>query len=343
MLAPVCQAHNRAHHEHTTGAAAVTVFRPTVAAPGRLLRLGVVLDSRNDADRMREIARMCDAAGIESLWVGGDHGPDDGSRLEPWSALTLAATEARRPAVGAALSIRLRSPERLAAMAATLDADAGGRLELTLFDRSGGSPPDLERYTSRVRELLVHEVVAIGGAHDDEAAIPRLSVEATDASGTGLAARVADDVLISRRKGATPAAIVDAVREACERSGRDPSTMGIALEMPVSIGRTTAEAQARADGESLFQEVGRLSEVGVFGTLEQCQERVIELAHAGVTDLRCILPNSADVHDVIAQLTAMVVGSVEVLAPNAPRSKAPDPPEAWGGRAVPASDPRSPR
>ncbi len=303
--------------------------------PGRLLRLGVVLDSRNHADRMCEIARMCDGAGIESLWVGGDGATADGSRLEPWSALTLAATQARRPALGALLSIRLRPPERLAAMAAALDADSGGRLELTLSEPSGGSSPDLERYTSRVRDLLVREAVAIGGVHDDEAAFFRLSVEATGVAGTDLAARVADDVLVSRGNGATPAAIAVWIREACERNGRDPSTLGIALQMPVSIGRTTAEAQARAEAEPLFGEVGQPSEVGLFGTLEQCQERVIELAHAGVTDLRCILPNSADVHDVIAQLTAMVVGSVDVLPPNAPRSKAPDPPEAWGGRAVP--------
>jgi len=325
MLAPVCQAHKRAYHEHTTGAAAVTVFRPTVAAPGRLLRLGIVLDTRNPADRIREIARMCDGAGIESLWVVDDGGGSvDGGRLEPWSVLNLAATEASGPALGVRSSIRLRSPTRLAATVAALDADSGGRLELTLSDRSGGSLTDLARYASRVRDLLVHD-----------AAVLRLSVDATGAAGAALAARVADDVLISRGKGAAPAAIAADVREACERNGRDPVTMGIALEMPVSIGRTTAEAQARAEVEPLFEEVGQPSDVGLFGTLEQCQERVIEFAHAGVTDLRCILPNSADVHDVIAQLTAMVVGSVEVLAPNAPRSKAPDPPETWGGRAVP--------
>ena len=57
------------------------------------------------------------------------------------------------------------------------------------------------------------------------------------------------------------------------------------------------------------------------------------LAHAGVTDLRCVLPNAPDVHDVIAQVTAMTVGTVEKLAPGAPRSPAPPPPEGWGGRS----------
>jgi hypothetical protein len=101
-----------------------------------------------------------------------------------------------------------------------------------------------------------------------------------------------------------------------------------------------AEAQARAGAESLFETVGPPSQVGVFGTLEQCQERVIELAHAGVTDLRCILPNSPDIHDVIAQLTAMSIGSVDVLSPGTPRSKAPDPPETWGGRT---NNPQAPK
>jgi hypothetical protein len=77
----------------------------------------------------------------------------------------------------------------------------------------------------------------------------------------------------------------------------------------------------------------------VFGTLEQCHERVIALAHAGVTDLRCVLPNAADVHDVIAQVTAMSIGTVDQLAPGSPRSPAPPPPEGWGGRPRFPSDP----
>ena len=42
---------------------------------------------------------------------------------------------------------------------------------------------------------------------------------------------------------------------------------------------------------------------------------MIALAHAGITDLRCVLPNAPDVHDVIAQLTAIAVGTTDVLRP----------------------------
>ncbi len=75
------------------------------------------------------------------------------------------------------------------------------------------------------------------------------------------------------------------------------------MMVPVSIGRTTAEANARAEADPAFRDVGDPRDVGVFGTLEQCQERVIELAHAGVSDLRCVVPNAPDMPDVLAQLT----------------------------------------
>lgn len=307
----------------------MTVFRPTVAAPGRLMRLGVVLDTRNRPDRFREVARMCDGAGIESLWVRDEPLDSEGTRLEAWTALTLAATETRRPSVGAVVSTRLRPAETLAAMAATLDAASGGRLELTF----AGEGTDLERYVRTTRRLLENEAVEMTGQREDDIGIPRLSIEIRDDVGADVAATIADDVLVPAERARDVRSVAQRVRASCERSGRDPATTGIAVEVPVSIGRTTAEAHARAAAEPLFETVGRPAEIGVFGTLEQCQERVIDLAHEGVTDLRCILPNTGDVHDVIAQLTAMVVGSADVLTPNAPRSKAPDPPKTWGGRA----------
>ena len=77
----------------------------------------------------------------------------------------------------------------------------------------------------------------------------------------------------------------------------------------------------------------------MFGTLEHCHERVIALAHAGVTDLRCVLPNAPDVHDVIAQATAMTVGTVAQLAPGA-RARRPRPrPRAGAVAPVPRRAP----
>jgi alkanesulfonate monooxygenase SsuD/methylene tetrahydromethanopterin reductase-like flavin-dependent oxidoreductase (luciferase family) len=302
---------------------------------------------------------MCDGAGIESLWVR-DHlsAPDGEPRLEAWTALTLAGTASSRPRIGAMLNIAFRPPGTLAAMVGTLDAVVGGRIELGLsagwMEREnlafGFDFPEpevrarrLERYATILRQMLSGNPVAVGGSEEAAPAElgvaspqpggPVLSVEAISPMQMDVAVAVADDVLI-------PAAAVKDVTEAtrqvqraCERGERAPETLGIALEVPVSIGRTVAEAEAREESEPMFEILGPPSEVGVFGTLEQCQERVIQMAHAGVTDLRCVLPNSPDIHDVIAQLTAMVIGTVDVLSPGTPKSKSPDPPPTWGGRS----------
>ena len=300
-------------------------FRPTRAPAGRLVRLGLVLDTRNAPDRLREVARMCDRAGVDVLWVA-DPGAsiDDGARLEAWTALVLAGRDTSRARVGAMLDVALRPAAALAAMAGSLDPAVGWRLEIGL---RGGR---MEEYATSFRKLLIREGP---GATGRQPAGPPVSVEATDSLEIAMAARVADDVVIPAAAGSHLLSVVERVREGCEAAGRDPSSLGIAVELPVSIGRTSAEAEARAGAAPGFRAIGRASRPALVGTLEQCQDRVIELAHAGVTDLRCIVPNTDDVHDVIAQLTAMVVGTVSVLTPSSARSQAPDPPEGWGGRS----------
>src|SRR5713226_5255722 len=102
-------------------------FRPTRAPRGRLVRLGAVLDTRNAPARVREVARMCDGAGLDALWVRDHLSPTDAEpRLEAWTALTLASPDTVRTRMGAMLNIALRSPATLAAMAGTLDAALGG-------------------------------------------------------------------------------------------------------------------------------------------------------------------------------------------------------------------------
>lgn len=301
---------------------------------------------------------MCDRAGVDALWVSDPlaHAGDQ-PRLEAWTALILAGLDACRPRVGVTVNVALRPPTVLAAMAGTLDVALGGRLELGFgggwlerehrtFGFEFPEPPArvsrVEAYATIMRQLLAGDSVSAAGPNavrearlgvaSPQPGGPPLSVEAAGPLEVGVAARVADDVVIRATAVKDIGAAVAQVRAGCEAAGRDPSSLGIAVELPVSIGRTSAEAEARARSEALFRYLGHPSKVGVFGTLEQCQDRVIELAHAGVTDLRCILPNTPDVHDVIAQLTAMVVGTVAVLTPNSPRSKPPDPPEGWGGR-----------
>ena len=97
-----------------------------------------------------------------------------------------------------------------------------------------------------------------------------------------------------------------------------------ARTVPVSIGRTGAEAAARIDGDPAFAGPGDPRRHGVFGTLDECQQAVARLVRDGVVDLRCVVPTVADVHDVIAQLTAVAVGDPATHRADAPRS--PDPP-----------------
>ena len=71
----------------------------------------------------------------------------------------------------------------------------------------------------------------------------------------------------------------------------------------VSLGRTRIEAIARAGLDPSLQAFPE--DERAIGSLEDCQAVVSRLSDEGVTDLRCVLPDTPDVHDVIAQLTAI--------------------------------------
>ncbi|HSO55225.1 MAG TPA: hypothetical protein VL330_21370, partial [Actinomycetes bacterium] len=104
----------------------MAAFQPTLAPPGRLVRLGVVLDARGPGARRGEVARMCDRAGIGAIWVD-DSAP---SAPPPGSADPLAGLRDLAPVVARA---------RLGAMLAGdgplpgLDWLPADRLELTLL------------------------------------------------------------------------------------------------------------------------------------------------------------------------------------------------------------------
>lgn len=282
-------------------------FNPTAAPPGRLARLGVVLDASLPMPMLHALAMMSDRAGIDIVWLGdrtelvGDAWAEDAIR--PMVEIAPRLTRAR---AGLLVAPQRRGVEELVARAREIAAVSSLPMEIGVLPPVGNLPTTLRGRTAAARLSAV--------VPDLETARGQLAV--------------VDDIVLPGWDFGDLETAADEVRaEAAELGRAEP--VGIGVMLPVSIGRTGAEAAARADGDSLFARLGHPAEIGIYGTLEECQDRVIALAHAGVTDLRCVLPGSADVHDVIAQLTAMTIGTTDVLVPGSLRSPAPPPPSGW--------------
>jgi hypothetical protein len=287
-------------------------FKPTISPAGRLARLGVVIDATVAPARASGLARLCDRAGIDIVWLGGI-GPSAGDAVDWGDVLAeLAAVDAT---VGRA-RIGISLPDReLSALRTDLPA-APAEVCLT------------RRYRASDRADLLRDWYPVGENLDR----PRFSVVLSDLAELADWLALVDDVVLPGWLFRDLETAADEIRAECAESGRDPATLGVGVLVPVSVGRTAAEAVARAEMDPGLARFGHPSETGIFGTLEECQDRVIAFAHAGVTDLRCILPGTPDIHDVIAQLTAITLGSIAVLQPGALRSEAPPPPAGWGGR-----------
>lgn len=273
----------------------MTPFDPTRAPDGRLARLGVVIDPAEPS--AVAIARFADLAGIDVVWIAS-LGTVGGSLADA----SVVATAILRARLGVIVATGGPPP----AFANEITVDAGDEtlnLARRLRDDTGGSA---ER--------------------------PRFAAVAESQAEIAALLAVVDDVVLPAWRFPDLETAADEARAQAQEAGRDPATLGVAALVPVSIGRTSTEAEARADRDPQFARLGHPRDVGIFGTLEDCQDRVIALAHAGISDLRCILPAAPDVHDVIAQLTAVTIGTTDVLRPGSLRSPAPPPPEGWGGR-----------
>ncbi|MCX6460083.1 MAG: hypothetical protein NTZ03_07210 [Actinobacteria bacterium] len=88
-----------------------------------------------------------------------------------------------------------------------------------------------------------------------------------------------------------------------------PVTVAVSL----SIGRTRSEAMARADRDPRLVGAAHPQESGIFGTFEQAQQQVLELARAGAQILLVTVPQELDIADVLAQVRALVVGATPAL------------------------------
>jgi hypothetical protein len=301
---------------------------PVEARQAQPVTLSVVIDGRLDAGRARQVAILADRLGLAGTWLRYPWQPAHGTGpggAEP-AGLLAALTSGARVPLG--LLVDADAADPAAADGAWLDRlvqetdsrstgrPAGLRIALA------GSPPGIARWQEWWHEWWHGRTgQRPGGAV--QFAVPRLAPPAGDGAGP------ADDgtgaaVFVPCAPGRDLAGEVSAAAAAA--AGR-----AVLAEVTVSVGRTAAEARARADADELFTQPGHPAEQGLFGTLEECQAAAARLAQAGATELVCHLPLASDLPDVLAQLRSIAIGA-GVLRPGEPPSAAPPPPAGWGGR-----------
>jgi hypothetical protein len=103
------------------------------------------------------------------------------------------------------------------------------------------------------------------------------------------------------------------VRQVRARLDEMNNSRPLIVAIPISIGRTFNEAMARAERDERFTGDAHPRESGIYGTFEQAQNQVLELARAGADVLLVTVPHELDVADVLAQIKALVVGATPAL------------------------------
>ena len=222
-----------------------------------------------------EAAVEAERLGYDSVWMADHliHG-HDGGILEGWTTLCVIAGRTQRIKLGTIhMAQALRPPAMGAKLTATLDALSGGRL-IVFYDWGGEFearayglpyPPEDER-TNRLEEgiELIKALWAAEGPLDfagiyyaTQGAIclpkpaqrPRLPIwigEARDDGWLDMICRQADGF---NSTPATPARLAEKLEQlaaACRRTGRDPQSFELSLEMQIVIAPTEAEVKALA-------------------------------------------------------------------------------------------------
>ena len=247
---------------------------PPFAMPGaRFMRTPAWthLDPRAAVDAAVE----AEGLGYDSVWMADHlmHG-HDGAILEGWTTLCVIAGRTKRVQLGTIhMAQALRPPAMAAKMAATLDALSGGRLVL-FYDWGGEAeahayglpyPAEQERVTQLEEGLeLIKALWAAeepldftGNRYSTVGAIclpkpaqrPRPPIwigEARSEAWLDMVCRQADGFNSTPASPERLAEKLAQLRAACARTGRDPSSFELSLEIQILIAPTEAAAKAKA-------------------------------------------------------------------------------------------------
>jgi F420-dependent oxidoreductase-like protein len=270
------------------------------------MRLSLWPVSARSWDDLLEVARLADDGGWDGLYVadhfmgdGGGFGAVDEPTLEATAVLAALATATARVRLGSlVLSATNRHPAVLANWAATVDHASGGRLVLGIgagwqeneheqYGLALGSPGErisrLDEQLQIIRGLLTQPTTTVHGEHHQVVDAlcepkPLQSPLPILVGGKGdrmlrLVARHADEW----NMWSTPASFAErsaALDAACEREGRDPSTIHRSTQMvvlPVAdpakgaelVGRLAPRPAIAGSPTSLAEQFAAYADVGV--------------------------------------------------------------------------------
>ena len=280
------------------------------------MRLALMIEGQEGVtwDDWVALASACEEHGVEALFRS-DHYVSgfDESRpvLDAWATISGLAARTTKLELGTLVSpATFRHPAVLARCATTADEISGGRV--TLGMGAGWMEREHDAYgfefgTTRERVARLGEQLEIvhGLLHDERVNFSGTHYKLHDAPGLS---RPDLPVLVggSAKPGTAGPAVrfadeynalfgtLDEVRqrkqlldEACERGGRDPSTLRYSLMAPCVIGRTDQEVSESARrigarfGRSPQDVVERYREHGPVGTVAQAVERLKQIEEIG--------------------------------------------------------------
>jgi probable F420-dependent oxidoreductase len=266
-----------------------------------------------------ETARQAEALGFASVWLA-DHlfgrldryggPPGDWATYDPMVALAGVARVTNRVRLGTlVLCAQFRPPALLAKTAASLDVLSGGRVVLGFgagwFEAefaAAGIP--FERPGVRLRQLA-DTVDEVRATFDGSAAVPLapgpvqqptppLWIGGRGDRLIGVAARHADGWnTVWQMTPETYRTRLDVLAAACEKIGRDPSTVTLSLGLHALAGENEADLAARFDRLRRNAVAGLLDHVELHewrqghlvGTAEQIGEQLDAWRQLGVEDL----------------------------------------------------------
>ena len=283
---------------------------PVAADESRKVRLSVVIDGRLDAARARQVATLTDRLGLAGVWLRHPWWPLSGTPVSENVTPPARPGRARVRRAGSA-GTGCGTPAPLTRARRTTRGPTPSRRRpdpgLPGWRRacgspSPGSPPAITRWQGLI-------------GRRPGLTVTQLALPAREGAAQAAA------VFVRCTPGRDLAGEVSAAAAA---AGGRP----VLAEVTVSVGRTAAEARARADADELFTLAGHPAQQGLFGTLGGVPgHRGAARARPGATELVCYLPLASDLPDVLAQLRSIAIGA-GVLRPGQPPSAAPPPPPA---------------